>query len=297
MERNLFAIILSLMLCHLAEGAQEVLVVESARIKPYDEALKGFMDVCGCTTKELVLSEMKAPDVLKEIRETMPDMVLAIGMDALSNVKGIKDIPVVYLMVPNPESIIAGKENITGVSMNIPPKKQLGLLQQVLPDVKRVGILYDPAKTGYFVKKAQYVSRELGIELIAKEVRNSKDVPSILNGMKERIDAFWMAPDTTVVTPETIEFLLLFSLENKIPVITFSEKYVEMGALMSVSIDAFDAGRQAGEIAGKILSGADIRNLPGADAEKAVLSINLKIAKKLGITINNGIIRKVRIIN
>lgn len=295
--RNLFTIILFLMLCHLAEGAQEVLVLESVRIKPYNEALKGFMDACGCSTKELVLSEMRDTDILKEIHKTGPDMVLAIGMDALSNVKGIKDIPVVYLMVSNPQSVISGEDNITGVSMNIPPKKQLGLMLEVLPLVKRVGLLYDPAKTGYLVEKAQNVSRELGIELIAKKVHNSKDVPSIINNMKERIDVFWMAPDTTVITPETIEFLFLFSLENNIPVITFSEKYVEMGALMSVSIDAFDAGKQAGEIAGKILSGTDIRNLPGVDAEKAVLSINLKIAKKLGITINNGAIRKARIIN
>ena len=106
-----------------------------------------------------------------------------------------------------------------------------------------------------------------------------------------------MLPDLTVITPETIEFVLLFSLENKIPILAFSEKYVELGALMSVGIDAFDIGIQAGEMAEKILSGRDIMNARHVDARKAVISINLKVAKTLGIPIDEKIIRKARIIN
>ena len=44
------------------------------------------------------------------------------------------------------------------------------------------------------------------------------------------------------------EFPFLFFLENKIPILTFAEKYVEIGALISIGIDVFDMGRQAGEI-------------------------------------------------
>lgn len=181
--------------------------------------------------------------------------------------------------------------------MNIPPEKQLVLLQEALHDVNRVGLLYDPAKTGYLVEKARYYSRKLGIKLIVKEVHSSKEVPSIINKMKYGIDVFWMLPDTTVITPETAEFLFLFSIENKIPVLTFSDKYLELGAVMSVSLDAFDIGRQAGEMAKEILSGTNIKNLPRFDARKAVLTINLKTAKKLGVTINNEIISRTKIIN
>jgi putative ABC transport system substrate-binding protein len=169
-------------------------------------------------------------------------------------------------------------------------------LQEVLYQVKRVGLLYDPSKTGFFVKKALYSSEKLGIKLIVKEVHSPKDVPSMLDSMKDGIDAFWMLPDTTVVTPETVEYLLLFSLENKIPVLTFSDKYLDLGAMISVSIDAFDIGRQAGEMAKEILSGSDIKNLPRVHAQKAVLTLNLKVAKKLGIRVNNNIAGTVRIV-
>ena len=66
---------------------------------------------------------------------------------------------------------------------------------------------------------------------------------------------------------------------------------------MSVGIDAFDIGIQAGEMAEKILSGRDIMNARQVDARKAVISINLKVAKTLGIPIDEKIIRKARIIN
>ena len=90
---------------------------------------------------------------------------------------------------------------------------------------------------------------------------------------------------------------MLFSIENRIPVFTFSEKFLEMGALISLNIDASDLGKQAGEMAKEILSGKDIRNIPGADARKIVLSINSKAAKKLGITINDEIVNKAIIVH
>lgn len=297
---NYFHILLFLfvILCHgVAESAHEVVAVQSFNIKPYGEALKGFNSVCDCQIKQFVLSEMEGTDVAKAIREAKPDIILAIGTDSLIRVKKIKDIPIVYLMVPNPQNVISEEENITGVSMNIPPHNQLATLKDVLPGIKRVGLLYNPERTGFFVKKARLTANSMGIELLAKEVHSPKDVPALVNNMKGEINAFWMLPDITVITPETAEFLLLFSLENKIPVLTFSDKYVEMGALLSIEVDAFDSGKQAGEMAHKILSGTNIKKVPETDPRKAVLSINLKIAKKLRITISKDIINKARIID
>ncbi len=300
MIRKLFVILLVKLLilspC-IVEANSKVIVIESLMVKPYEEALSGFKSVCDCEIERLIVSEMGGVDVVKEVSKIKPDIIVTVGIDALLKVKKIKDIPIIYLMVLNPQSVISKEENITGVSMNIPPEKQLVLLHEGFHDAKRVGLLYDPAKTGYLIERARYYSKKLGIKLIAREVHSPKEVPSIINNMKYGIDVFWMLPDTTVITPETVEFLFLFSIENKIPVFTFSDKYLELGAVMSVSIDAFDIGRQAGEMAKKILSGTNIKNLPRFDARKAVLTINLKTAKKMGVTLNNKIMSKAKIIN
>jgi putative ABC transport system substrate-binding protein len=114
--------------------------------------------------------------------------------------------------------------------------------------------------------------------------------------MKTQIDAFWMFPDLTIVTPETVEYIMLFSLENKVPIITFSEKYVELGALLSIGIDSYDIGVQTGELAKQLLSDEQITKITSIKARKAITTINLNVAKQLGIKLNRDLIERARLI-
>jgi len=189
-------------------------------------------------------------------------------------------------MVLNPQSALSGEENITGVSYNIPPRKQLQALLQNLPRAKNVGLLYVPKNTGYLVEEAQQAADEMGIALRTREIHHARDVATSAMEMRGDIDVFWMLPDITVMTPETVEFLLDYSLKYQIPLLAFSEMYLELGAFMSTGIDAFDMGAQAGDMASKILSGTQVKNVQQALARKYVVSTNLMIAGKLGISVN-----------
>ena len=270
----------------ICEAGPEIAVVQSIRVKPYEQAIKGFRSICDVTIKRIVLSELGRADAVRSIKDKRPELVLAIGGDALSIAKRIKSIPTVYTMVLNPLTGLSGEENIRGVSMNIPPEQQLRALLRALPQVKTVGLLHDPDRTGGFVREAHVAALGMGIILVAREIHDAKDAASLIMDMRGKIDAFWMLPDITVITPQAVEFLLLFSLENTIPLLAFSEKYVELGAFMSTDIDAFDMGRQAGEIANRILSGADVRSVRHVGARRLVVSTNLMVARKLGITLD-----------
>ena len=299
-RKILLIVLFSILFQGVAEAEQSIVALQSVRVVPYEQAVEGFKSVCGAKIKRLVISELKGADgaaVAGTIDGLKPDMVLAIGMGALSKVKAIKHIPVVYLMVLNPQSILSGEKNIIGVSMNIPPGKQLYILHEALPEVKRVGLVYDPERTGTFVRAARNAARRVGITVVAMEVHGPREVSSSIYGMRDKIDIFWMLPDLTVITPETIELLLLLSLEEKIPILTFSEKYVELGALLSIGIDAFDIGRQAGEMANAVLSGKGIKAIKPVDARREVISVNTKVAQKLGIRIDEKILGNARVVN
>jgi putative ABC transport system substrate-binding protein len=297
-RKNLSIIIfLSLIMLQVAAAAgQEAVVVQSARFAPYEEALKGFQRVCRADITRIVISELKRKNVVERIDEINPDIIIAIGMDALLKVKMIRDIPIVYLMILNPQSIISGEKNISGISMHISREKQLLILSEALPHVKRVGLVYDPEQTGYFVERARETAASMGLDLIANEVHSARDVPSSIKDLEGKIDAFWMIPDTTVITPETVEFLLIFSLENKTPILTFSEKYVELGALISIDTDPLAMGSQAGEMANRILSEKDYAYVERTDAKKEIIHINLKIAKNLGITMDEELLARAGIV-
>ena len=266
-----------------ATAAQEIVLLQSFQVKPYEEAGKGFISVYQDRIKRLVISELEGVDIQKKIKQANPSLVLAIGMEALSLATSIKDIPVIYLMVLNPQTILAGEENVTGVSMYIPPEKHLMALLETLPGTETIGFLYDPERSGRFVEEAHQVAAKMQVQLVAREIHDPRQAPSLVMDMKDTIDVFWMLPDLTVIIPETVEFLLLFSFQNKIPLFTFSEKYVEMGAFLSVDIDAVDMGRQAGEMALEILAGQRVEKMKQAYARKATIVTNAMIARKLGI--------------
>ncbi|MBI4633006.1 MAG: ABC transporter substrate-binding protein [Deltaproteobacteria bacterium] len=295
MAKTTFTLLVLLaLLTGSAEAGQKVLAVQSISVAPYEQAIRGFEHRYGSEVQRLIISNQKEKDVLRKISDIRPDMILAVGRDALSIATRIKTIPVVYCMALNPRSILAGEKNISGVSMNLPPEKQLSELLKVLPATRNIGLLYDPDQTGVFVQGVRDAAAKLDVNLTATAVRRSRDVPLLLNSMKNKVGVFWMLPDLTVVTSETIESMLLFSLENKTPIITFSEKYLEMGAMLSIGIDPFDIGRQAGEMAQKILSGSDITDAQHVDAREALISLNMKIAEKLGVTIDKKAIGNIR---
>jgi putative ABC transport system substrate-binding protein len=291
----------------ISEAEPEIVAVQSIRVRPYEEAIEGFRSICDVGMRRVVLSEVGRAGAMRSIRDGGSEMILAIGGDALSMAKEVKHIPIVYTMVLNPLSRLSGEDNIRGVSMNIPPKQQLRALLRALPHVETLGLLYDPDRTGLFVREAHVAALGMGITLKAREIHSPKHAPSLIMDMRGKIDAFWMLPDITVITPQTVEFLVLFSLENTIPLLAFSEKYVELGAFMSTGIDAFDMGRQAGEIANRIVAGVDVSNVHHAGARRLVVSTNLMVARKLGITVDMAmhsgtgtsqkIIREARMLN
>ena len=129
------------------------------------------------------------------------------------------------------------------------------------------------------------VTHEIGF---AREVSSRKQVPAALRDLlrEEQIDALWMIPDETVVTPESFKFLLITSIEHDLPFLAASDIFVKVGALASVTPDYMDLGRQSCELANALTTGE--MSFAGLDAvapAKVNLAINLKTAHQIGLSI------------
>ena len=282
----------SLLFYASCSDAYDVAVLKSAEIKPYSEALEGFRSSCDCEVEE-----MSHSDFSREIPRMNAYGVFAIGMDALSRLQTLKDLPVVFAMVSGlPPSNSFGR-NVSGVNMYISPEKYLHAMLELFPDAKRIGVVYDPKNMETFVREALQVAQSLGVELVVKKASRPGEAPPLIGGMKDQIDVFWMLPDSTVVNSESVKFLLLFSFQNKIPVFTFSKKYVEMGAVAGLNIAPFDMGVQAGEIMKRLRTEREVKSPIRVGARKTVLMINSKVAKKMGIRMREEIARKAEDVN
>jgi putative ABC transport system substrate-binding protein len=190
------------------------------------------------------------------------------------------------------ESMAASGNNLTGASMDIPLKVQFETLKAVVPGLKKIGVLYNVAENKTIIDRAATIAQEMGLALVAVAVNSEKDVPGAMTEMGKTIDAFWMVTDRIVYSPAARQFILLHTLDKKIPFMGISPQFVKAGALLSLSCDAADIGRQSGALAVKILNGAKPTDLPVTLPSKIRLSINMKTAKRIGLNIPEAIVDK-----
>lgn len=293
----LFAsLVIMLLFVNASEAAQKVLVLQSMRIAPFEEVVKGMRSVVKCNVKQMVFSEMKGVNFIRAMRYERPDVILAIGTDALAKARKIKDTPIVYLMVFDPQNTLTKGSNITGISMHASPEQQMSALHDALPNIKRVGFLYSSSQSDQVVRRLRSSAESLGVELVAHKIHSSREVPKYIDGMKGNIEAFLLLPDLTVLTQETVEYLLVFSFRFRIPLITFSSKYADMGALLALDVNLYDLGRQSGDMINRILSGIPPAKIPRSDPQSTTMSVNLKTARKLGLKINSETLDRSKVI-
>lgn len=267
--------------------AFNVIVVKSAELRPYQDALRGFRDACSCDAQELKLEE---GDGGGTVLQKSPDAVVAIGTTVFKKVRAIEDLPVIYVMVMPSEAGPALPPNISGVSMDISPETYISTMKELFPKAKKIGLLYDPQHTAAFVAEATKAARAAGLELVDKQVRDPREIPGLLDTMRGTIDVLWMVPDATIAAVEAVDYLLHFSFQNSVPIFSFSKKYVEMGAVAALDVDPYDMGAQAGEIVKRLKAGKTgaIR----AWARASHLTINSKVAAKMGLKIKDDITKK-----
>jgi len=277
----------------------EVAVIKSSDADVYNESLVGFRQ----TIRHRVVAEYdirgdfeRGGKVLAKLRSTVtPNLLFTVGTPALQAASGKKSsLPVVYSMVFNPNSIIGTEpKNITGVSMNVSVKETFRLFKELSPNIRRVGVVFNPTKSGYLVIQAVAVARKQGIQLVTRQIRSANKAIQAVNSLRGKIDALWIVPNETILADEVFQYMLLFSYENRVPVLGLSERQTEMGALLSLSYKSSkDMGRQAGEMANRILRESKSVRIPPTTPRQVKLSVNLRAARKLKVEVPNNLLEK-----
>jgi putative ABC transport system substrate-binding protein len=302
LRRLLLCVAFLAMLCCVGIGlpstisAHEIVILKSADITAYNQAVAGFRAAIGgsatITEYDMQGDVARGRRLARKVRASNADLVLAVGIKAALAAKlEIVDIPILYCMVLDPEKNGLTAPNMVGITLEISVDRQLKEMRSVLPGLKRLGVLYDPEKTGQFVDDARRIAKAYGVELIARPVRSEKEVPAGLRSLIPQIDALWLIPDSTVLTEESINFLLTTTLDSNIPVMGFSSELVRSGALVALSVNYEEVGRQAAVLERKVLA-AQIKAPASFPPEKLRLALNLKTGKFLGVQIPTEVLNR-----
>jgi putative ABC transport system substrate-binding protein len=280
-------------------SAEEVAILKSADISAYSEAITAFktalpLSLQVTTEYDLQGDIAKGRNLARRIRASNAKVVLAVGLKAALAAKlEILDIPVIFCLVINPEKYGLPTGNMVGLSLDIPFRQHLKPLQTLVPKVSRIGVLFDPQKTNGMQNELLQEAKSLGISIVSEAVQTEQDVPQALNAIKGRIDALWLLPDSTVLTENTLDFLMSTTLEAHIPVVGFSAGLVHSGALVAAYVHYGDIGKQAARLSQQLVGQTSPSRLGTIiPPERVQQSINQKSARFLSLSLTPDVLRQ-----
>lgn len=203
-----------------------------------------------------------------------------------------KSLPIVFTYVSNAFIAGAGKSNedhlpnVTGVPMLAAYADMFAGLKQMLPRARRIGTLYVPAEVNMVFNKEllEKLAHEQGYELETVGVATSTDVPdAALALMGKGIDAVVQIPGN--LTAAAFSGIADAARRAKKPVFAFQKVQAKQGASVVYSRDYIDAGREAAQIAVRVLRGESPAKIPFKDVDTVKVVANPDAAAAIGLRI------------
>lgn len=239
-----------------------------------------------------------AAQIARKFVGDKPDVIVAIATpSAQAVVAATKTIPVVYSAVTDPvaaqlvKTMEPSGTNVTGVSDSLALEKQVELIKKVVPEAKRVGIVYNPgeANSVVVVKQLRELLPKSGLSLVEATAARTVDVGAAARSLVGKVDVIYTNTDNNVVS--AYEALVKVGNDAKIPLIASDTDSVGRGAIAALGVNYHNLGLQTGNLVIKILKGQPAGELASETSNKLELYVNRTAAKKQGVTLTDAFIK------
>lgn len=209
------------------------------------------------------------------------------------------DIPVIYTAVSDPAGAGLVNEdgtnvgNITGTSDKLPVTEQMALIRELMPDAKKIGILYTTSEANSVSTIQEYKdnAEEYGFEIVDTGINTIADVEMAAKDLASKVDCISNLTDNTVVS--ALQTVLAAANDEKIPVFGSEVEQVKNGCVAAVGIDYVALGKQTGEMAAKVLKGeATATETPFEICEGGNVYVNTEAAGNIDFTISDDVLNE-----
>lgn len=195
-------------------------------------------------------------------------------------------VPVVFSAVTDP--VRAGLTvfpNVTGTSDMIDVAGDLALLKELVPGLRRVGMVFNPGEvnSAILTRMAQDAAPKLGLTIVTAAAESTAGVLAAAQSLVGRVDAVYVTTDNTVAT--ALEAVIQVTSAAKIPFLMADPTSLERGALVCTGHNYYEHGRLTGEIVVRVLRGEKPGQIPVVyqTGGRQVL-LNLDVAAAMGFT-------------
>ncbi|AWK86956.1 ABC transporter substrate-binding protein [Azospirillum thermophilum] len=240
-----------------------------------------------------------AAQIARQFAGSKPDLIVPITTPSAQTVAAAtKDIPVVFAAVTDPvgaqlvKSMDKPGANITGVSDMAPVAEHVALIREIVPAVKRIGVLYNPgeANSVALVSKLKEEAGKAGLAVVEATATKSADAQAAARGLVGKVEAVYVPLDNTVVS--ALESVIAVGQQSKLPVFSADTDSVGRGTVASIGFDYTQVGRQAGDLAARVLKGEKPGDMPAVLAKGTDLYVNPKAAAAQGVTLPDAVVKR-----
>ncbi|HJE62346.1 ABC transporter substrate-binding protein [Alcaligenes nematophilus] len=226
------------------------------------------------------------------------DVIVAISTpSAQAVVSATKTIPVVYSAVTDPvvahlvPSMAPSGTNVTGVSDALALEAQVDLIKKVVPDAKRVGMVYNPgeANSAVVVKEMKELLPKHGMTLVEATAPRTVDVGAAARSLVGKVDVIYTNTDNNVVS--AYESLVKVGVDAKVPLIASDTDSVARGAIAALGVNYYNLGLQTGQQVIRILKGEKPGDMASETSSNLELYVNPGAAKRQGVSLNEDFVK------
>lgn len=261
--------------------AASVLIVGDTQYKPVADVvdvIKGTLKSPPKTYKTADIRGKLTPIASRE----GATLVIALGKDALDEaLKLPSSVTVVYGLVLAPPHIT--RANTTGVYMATPAIEYINISRRYLPGLKRLSLIGSHDMLRVLDGKSYW-------QVASFQVGNTAQLFKSVNEL-DNCNAMVLLPDGDLLNPSVLERMHLLAYRKNVPLLGISESNVRQGSLFALVFDPASLGRQIGERAAALLSGADVASIPPSPPQRFNLFVNVSTARKVGVSIPDEMIR------
>ncbi|MGC7405590.1 ABC transporter substrate-binding protein [Pandoraea pneumonica] len=242
-----------------------------------------------------------AAQIARKFVGDKPDAIIGIATPtAQAVVAATKTVPLVYSGVTDPvaaqlvKSWDASGTNVTGVSDKLPLDKQVALIKRVVPNAKRVGMVYNPgeANSVVVVNELKKLLPAAGLTLVEAAAPRTVDISSAANSLVGKVDVIYTNTDNNVVS--AYESLVKVANDRKIPLVASDTDSVKRGAIAALGINYYDLGRQTGKVVARILKGEKPGAIASQTSSNLELFVNTAAAAKQGVTLSDDLVKEAK---
>jgi len=246
----------------------------------------------------------RLPVLATDLVKRRPSTIVAAGSiaGALAVKAATTTIPIVFEAGVDPvaaglvSSLSRPGGNVTGVtSLNVEVNpKRLELLHELVPNVKAVALLVNPANPGLtepLVPQMQAAARTLGLELHIVQASAQGDLDPVFARLAQLGTGGLVVPSESSFLSRIAQLAAL-ALRHRVPTVFYTREFVAAGGLASYGGDVTESHRLAGHHAGRILKGEKPGDLPVQQVTRVELIINLKSAQALGLDVPRPLIAR-----